>query len=512
MASEKFQQETGVLAQDKSNEVATNDGNIQSLDARAIRKLRWKIDMIILPTLAIMYTFNSLDRSNLGNAATAGLKKDTHLTGDQYNLLLTIYYVMFVLFGPVMTVFTKICSAKISLPCMMVAFGIASACTAVAKNLGHLMVCRIFVGIFESGFLASVVFYLSKWYTRSEIASRIAIFYAGAVVASAFGGLIAFGMFHIKSSGNLFDWSYLFILEGCLTCLVAIISYFVLPRDIANAWFLTQSEKEVAEARIQLESMQNRSGKWVWSEAISEFKTVHGWARVVIAFSVGILPNASANFLAIMTVRLGYSVTKTNLVSAFLLTESLAFPNFGRRILTRGNRKYTVAPAMTAAVFLLIFAYSSDYFRERGFHMTVPLVLSLVGYAILLGADIEKQKGTGYLAIFFCTIGAYPMSVIFSAWTVANIPNLNARAFTTGVLLACLNSMGLVASNIFFAREAPRYKTALIVNMAFPCAGIVFTVTYSLYLRFLNRKLEKEHHTSEGLGAVDGGAPFRYQT
>lgn len=155
MASEKFQQETGVLAQDKSNEVATNDGNIQSLDARAIRKLRWKIDMIILPTLAIMYTFNSLDRSNLGNAATAGLKKDTHLTGDQYNLLLTIYYVMFVLFGPVMTVFTKICSAKISLPCMMVAFGIASACTAVAKNLGHLMVCRIFVGIFESGFLAS---------------------------------------------------------------------------------------------------------------------------------------------------------------------------------------------------------------------------------------------------------------------------------------------------------------------------------------------------------------------
>ena len=64
-----------------------------------------------------------------------------------------------------------------------------------------------------------------------------------------------------------------------------------------------------------------------------------------------------------------------------------------------------MAPALTAAVFLLIFAYSSDHFHERGFHMTVPLVLSLVGYAILLGGDIEKQKGTGYLSIFFCTIG-----------------------------------------------------------------------------------------------------------
>ena len=122
-------------------------------------------------------------------------------------------------------------------------------------------------------------------------------------------------MFQVKPSGKLFVWSYLFILEGCVTCLVAIIAYFVLPKDISHAYFLTQTEKAVAEKRIQLESMQNRNDKFVWSEAITEFKTVHGIARVLIAFSVGILPNASANFLAIMVVRFGYSVTKTNLVS-----------------------------------------------------------------------------------------------------------------------------------------------------------------------------------------------------
>ncbi|KIW93611.1 uncharacterized protein Z519_06216 [Cladophialophora bantiana CBS 173.52] len=137
--------------------------------------------------------------------------------------------------------------------------------------------------------------------------------------------------------------------------------------------------------------------------------------------------------------------------------------------------------------------------------MTIPLVLSLIGYVVLLGVNIDKQKGIAYMAIFFCTTEAYPMSVIFSAGTVANIPNLNSRALTTGVLLACTNSIGLVASNIFFAREAPRYQTALIVNMAFPCAGILFTVSYSLYLRSLNRKMTKEE--------VSGGpAPFKFQT
>ncbi len=60
---------------------------------------------------------------------------------------------------------------------------------------------------------------------------------------------------------------------------------------------------------------------------------------------------------------------------------------------------------MTAAVFLLCFAYSSDYFRERGFHMSAALVLSVIGYAILLGVDIETHGGIGYVAIFFSTIG-----------------------------------------------------------------------------------------------------------
>ncbi len=170
-----------------------------------------------------------------------------------------------------------------------------------------------------------VVFYLSKWYTRAEIASRIAIFYAGAVVASAFGGLLAYGMFHVKPSGDLFVWSYLFILEGCLTCLIAIAAYFILPKGILDAYFLSEIEKEVAETRIHRESMQNRDDRFVWSEAVTEFKTIHGYARLLISFSVGILPNASANFLAIMTAGLGYSVTKTNLVSLTLLTEGMGF-------------------------------------------------------------------------------------------------------------------------------------------------------------------------------------------
>jgi len=40
---------------------------------------------------------SSIDKSNLGNAKTDGMTKDLHFTGDQYNILLSIFYVPLVL-------------------------------------------------------------------------------------------------------------------------------------------------------------------------------------------------------------------------------------------------------------------------------------------------------------------------------------------------------------------------------------------------------------------------------
>lgn len=61
----------------------------------------------------------------------------------------------------------------------------------------------------EAGFFAGTVFYLSLFYTRHELGFRIAIYFGSAVVAAAFSGLLAYGVFQIKSS--LKGWQYLFL-------------------------------------------------------------------------------------------------------------------------------------------------------------------------------------------------------------------------------------------------------------------------------------------------------------
>ena len=75
--------------------VSTEDGGTTTvlLTPAADRALVLKFDLRILPVLACMYLFNSLDKSNLGNAKTAGLEKTLGLKGNQYNTILSVFFV-----------------------------------------------------------------------------------------------------------------------------------------------------------------------------------------------------------------------------------------------------------------------------------------------------------------------------------------------------------------------------------------------------------------------------------
>jgi MFS family permease len=69
----------------------------------------------------------------------------------------------------------------------------------------------------EAAFFPLVIYYLTTFYRRGELARRLAIFYAASNIANAFSGLLAFAVFHIEST--LDSWRYLFIIEGVLTIL-----------------------------------------------------------------------------------------------------------------------------------------------------------------------------------------------------------------------------------------------------------------------------------------------------
>jgi MFS family permease len=148
----------------------------------------------------------------LGNAKSDGLENDLHLVGDQYNLLLSLFYIPFVLTAPGMNMLTKKFGAKMILPIAMIIFGAMAMLSAAVTNFGGLLTTRWFLGMAESGFYPGVIFYLTTFYKRSELAGRLSVFYAASVIAGAFTGLIAYGVFQIQNA--LEGWQYLFLIEG----------------------------------------------------------------------------------------------------------------------------------------------------------------------------------------------------------------------------------------------------------------------------------------------------------
>jgi MFS family permease len=69
-----------------------------------------------------------------------------------------------------------------------------SGATGFVQNYAGLVALRFLCGVTEAPYFVGAIFFLSSWYTKTELPFRIAIFYLGYTLASAFGGLIAAGI------------------------------------------------------------------------------------------------------------------------------------------------------------------------------------------------------------------------------------------------------------------------------------------------------------------------------
>ncbi|CAG8895017.1 unnamed protein product [Penicillium egyptiacum] len=462
-------------------DVSVTIGSVD-IDSRAERTLVWKFDLRLLPVLAIMYLFNSLDKSNLGNAKTAGLTETLSLKGNQYNLILSIFFIPYVLTAPFLGLLGKKYGPNIVLPCMMLAFGLCTILVVAVFNFSGLLAIRWFLGMAESAFFPLVIYYQTTFYRRGELARRLAIFYAAQTIASAFSGLLAFGIFRIKT-GPLASWRYLFLIEGAGTILFALFALWYLPRSASEASFLTPEEKQLAYLRLQIDSSSVVNEKLDIRDAFKVFKHPTSWVILGIQICLGVPLQAVQLFLPVIIQRLGYSTVKTNL--------------------------FTVAPNISGAVVLLILAFSSDWTRWRFPFIALGFLFTFVGFIIYATIDVQHDLHVAYFASFLMTWlvhfppirdswkltrlfrGTSAPSVLLDAWYNNNTADEGRRVVLTSIAVPLANLMGVVSSNIFRTQDAPTYLPALITTASFGGVGIVLTLCLGLWMMADNRKRDR---------------------
>lgn len=82
-------------------------------------------------------------------------------------------------------------------------------------NVGELYAFRFLVGLFESSFFPVLLYVLGSWYTKTELAKRVAIFHVTAPLGSAFGGYLQAAVYEsLNGKHGLAGWRWLYIICG----------------------------------------------------------------------------------------------------------------------------------------------------------------------------------------------------------------------------------------------------------------------------------------------------------
>lgn len=179
---------------------------------RIEKKLLRKVDARMLPTLIVMYLLNFLDRSNLAQARQGSLEEDLGMTGTDFNLATSIFFVGYLLMQlPSNMLLTRV-RPSIYLASSCCLWGVVSTCNAAAKNFTQLVVIRFFLGFVEAPFFPGAIFLMSSWYTRAELTRRISWFYSGNALANMFGGLLGASILgDLDGDLGIAGWRWLFI-------------------------------------------------------------------------------------------------------------------------------------------------------------------------------------------------------------------------------------------------------------------------------------------------------------
>lgn len=172
-----------------SHEEAMHFGTLTPDELIIEKKLKRKIDMLIMPLVVLVYLMNYIDRNNYAAARLQGLEKDLGLDQQQYQTGLSILFVGYIIAQvPSNLVLNHLGRPSLYLGFFIIVWGSVSALTSLVKDYSQIVVCRFILGLVEAPFFPGVLFYLSKWYTKSELNLRMSIFYSGSLLSGAFVG------------------------------------------------------------------------------------------------------------------------------------------------------------------------------------------------------------------------------------------------------------------------------------------------------------------------------------
>ncbi|KAK9476578.1 major facilitator superfamily domain-containing protein [Lipomyces japonicus] len=455
----------------KANEkfVETLDGNADAeayaaaatvFSADEEKKYLRKLDWNLIPLISAIYLCSFLDRSNIGNAKTAGLLKDLNMSDAQFSWLLTIFYIPYILFEWCALLW-KVFPANYYVFSVVFFWGTISILQSVAKNWAGMMALRFFLGLAEAAYGPGIPFFLSFFYKRHEVPLRSGIFLSCAPLANAFAGALAYGI--TSGHTHIHNWQLLFIVEGAPTILMSFVALFFLPNSAPTARFFNEREKEIATARLAVQTGSTTVKLGLDFKQIREaLLEPRSWIIALMYFCINVSFSSLSVFMPTILEQMGYTSVHAQGMSA--------------------------PPYVFAFLCTVTATFLASKFQWRSAIIIPAAATSAVGYLLLA---VVSTVGVRYFALFICAAGMFCSVAVIMPWAVDN-QGTDSKKGTGMFLLNLIGQCGpILGTRMFPSSDSPRYFRGMWVCFGCLVAVMALAIINRLYLQFLNHRLDK---------------------
>lgn len=444
-------------------------------DAQEERKVVRKTDTWLLSWLCVMFFGLQLDRGNLSNALADSFLKDINVNSDVYNNGTTIQLVAFLAAEFPVQFLIKRYGFRRVLPILMFAWGTVSWGQAFMTDQTGFYITRALIGAFEGGFIPGTILYATYFYTTKEIAVRLAVFWSTLNVARIISALLAAGILEMRGIAGKPGWFWLFLLEGLLTVVLAMISFLYLPASPTNTrnvlfrkpWYTDREETIMVNRILRDDPAKGRTllkEPATWQDVKNTWSDKSLWGLFFIGLVAYIPATPVTGYLTLTLRRLGFSTFDSNML--------------------------TIPSAVIQIVTMLSLAWSSDRFGQRALHCIfgefwiMPL---LIGLLTLHDGGREWSRFT-----MVTLISGYPyFHPIVTSWISENTFDVKKRAIAAATYNVIVQIGSLIGSQIYRAYDAPYYKQGNIVLVSICALSLVSFVVQRQYLVWLNAKKER---------------------
>ncbi|BAE57670.1 major facilitator superfamily domain-containing protein [Aspergillus flavus] len=444
-----------------------------------VRKL---LDWRILPMLYVTYVIQYLDKLSLNYASAYSLIPDLGLEGQRYSWVAAIFNFGYLFWAiPSNLMIQRLPLAKYMGTVLIIWAGLVIAHVG-AKNYAGILVLRFLLGMAEAGVSPCMMNFTSMFYKRAEQPLRMAIWLSGNGMATMVGALLGFGLGHSHNT-SLRSWQLIFLTIGLLNFVTGCFFLWLMPDSPSTAKFLSHRQRVVAVHRVSENMIGVKTKAIKLHQALEIFYDIKVLCCVGIGIACGVINGGVSNFSSSLIKGYGFSGIYATLLQ--------------------------LPTGAIEAVIVPICGLISTYVRDS--RCIVLAVVCLIPFGGLLGirfTDIDHRW-----TLVGCTWLQYIIGApVIISWNLlsTNVAGHTKRSFANGVWFTVYASGNVAGANIFFAREAPRYYSALTgllvcyAGMIVLCAAAYMAMKWENLRRDRNMLSEETAERREEAAVLDG--------